>query len=344
MSEVVSIKLLIFRMISIVKLCFKFFYVVFIFILIGGVVAFFLESTKSEPYTATLSFTVKEGGNDSFGGIGSVLGQIGINSSESNLDKIVEIGRSKIIIYEVLLKEVDVDGEVKPIGDHIISLYPEYFLGSESVLSVAGDKNLPILKALYNKFLGNLSKGGEGGFVKISYNFTTQILYVNVKLKSERLAMLIIDEIYNTLSNFYIMESVQKSVKSLESLTTKTDSINNVLQKTKISLARYKDRSSNFFLQKDIVTQQELELEIQILSIMYVEIVKNREATKYIIENKMPFFQIIDRPILPLDRYTRLYVRNTIIGSIFGGLVGVFIILMVSFILKEYRKGEPSFN
>ena len=77
-------------------------------------------------YLAELTFMVNEDEGGGLGGVASILGQFGLGGGSSgkfNLDKILELSRSRKIVSQVLFEEIEVDGKVDYIANHIIDEY-----------------------------------------------------------------------------------------------------------------------------------------------------------------------------------------------------------------------------
>jgi uncharacterized protein involved in exopolysaccharide biosynthesis len=88
-----------------------------IFLIIIPFVAFFLIKAFLTPatYSAQLTFMVNEDeGGGGFGGVSAILGQFGFGGggqSSYNLDKILELSRSRKIIQMALFEKVNIDGK-----------------------------------------------------------------------------------------------------------------------------------------------------------------------------------------------------------------------------------------
>ena len=58
--------------------------------------------------------------------------------------------------------------------------------------------------------------------------------------------------------------------------------------------------------------------EVEVLSTMYLEIIKNLEISKITLLNQTPIINIIDTPILPLKKEESSLIIFSILGLFFG--------------------------
>jgi len=63
------------------------------------------------------------------------------------------------------------------------------------------------------------------------------------------------------------------------------------------------------------------QMEVQMLTTMYGEVVKNLELSKTMAAIEEPLIQVIDVPRYPLERITASKTKGLILGGIIGGMV-----------------------
>ena len=79
--------------------------------LIGGLIFGIIEYRKPVTYTAELTFMVNEDSGGSSGGAAAILGQFGFGGgagSEYNLDKIIQLSKSRRIAENVLFDSINI--------------------------------------------------------------------------------------------------------------------------------------------------------------------------------------------------------------------------------------------
>jgi len=300
----------------------------------------FIFNEWREPitYSGSLTFMVNEDDNSSIGGVGAILGQFGLGgaaSSEYNLDKIVELGRSKRITESVLLDSTEVNGKTDLVANHLIKAYEYHEKWKDSKIeelhdfyfSNADKSNFSrveylVLDILNGRLVGKPQEGIPG-IMSIDYEDKTGILTISGTSLREELSLDVAELIYKHLSSFYVDKSTEKQRETLTKLESMTDSVNAELKQLEYNLAVFQDRSLGVLQQKNQIQKSRMLREIQVLSIMYGETVKNRETARFVLESATPFFQQIDAPHYPLAKKKKAYLKQAIIGGAFGCFLGV---------------------
>jgi hypothetical protein len=309
-----------------------------------GVGLFFLQFMNNEnTYSAELTYMVNEDNSSSGGGIGTILGQfgLGVGKSEHNLDKIVELSRSLRIIRPVLFDSIAIDGKVDNMANHLIAAY-DYHERWEDKLEpdMRGltfthtnfddfrDSENIALNILYLKLIGD-PMNDKKGLISADYAQETGILKFSAETVSERLSAALPKMLYEKISTFYIGKSTEKQRQTYNKLNEKVDSIKSVLNQTEYRLSRLVDRSAGVFLQENSLEKNRLAREVQGLTIIYSEVLKNKETSAFVLSNGTPFFQVIDQPILPIPVNPRSVMKAVILGGLLGSVLSVGILAMV---------------
>jgi uncharacterized protein involved in exopolysaccharide biosynthesis len=302
-------------------------------ILLGGffVLRMYLEE---KTYTADLTFIVNEDDGGSIGGVGAILGQFGLGGggSEYNMDKMLELSQSRKIIQSVLFDSIVVDEKNDLLANHLIDVYELHEKWGKSIdpdlrtykFTSSDFENFGVLdnKALisvYSLVVG--SKNGDNKLFSNSYNEASGIITFEAETKSEPISFFLSQLIYDRLSSFYISKETEKSRFTYDQLAGKADSVKSALYSAEIQLARAQDRSLGIQQRLNKISLIRLQREVQILSILYGEILKNKETSEFLLNSATPFFQTIDRPILPLPKLEKSYPRTLVIGGILGGVL-----------------------
>lgn len=307
-------------------------------VLVSGLFAagFLVKAWLTKPtYTATLTFMVNEDEGGSMGGVAAILGQFGFGGGvqgQYNLDKIVQLAKSRRIIQEVLFDSLIINGKSDYIANHVIDLYEydkkwendtlleSFKFNREEIESFSRGEG-KALQAIYGKLVGDMDKKTKG-LATLDFNEESGILILSVSSLQEDLSIKTARKIYEELSKFYVDKTTEKQRQTFDNLTFKTDSIQKKLYATENQLAKFKDASQNLMLQQNNVEEQRLSRQLQVLTILYGEALKNRETADFLLKNATPFFQIIDEPVAPL----RPIRRSKLIAIILGGFLGAFIV------------------
>lgn len=309
-----------------------------IFGILAGAKAYF----KPPIYPAKLTFMVNEDSSGGgMGGAASLLGQFGFGGGgggEYNLDKIVALAKSRKITKAALL-----DSSYAPLlADQLIEVYNLKEVWTDSVLQAGVSfkeyKNDRTRNIILQRLI-ELVQGNESaqGLAKFGYTDDTGILFIVIDGRTEQVSIDLAKAIYNQLSSFYINEATEKPKKNYKLLTERADSVSQELSIVERRIAKHYDSSQRILLRKDQVSSNETQRKAQILTIMYAEIIKNKETAHFILKAKTPFFQVIDCPSLPILQEDNHIGRQTIIGLVLGGILSV-LFLIFRYTIKQATK------
>ncbi len=306
-------------------------------------------------YTARTTFMVNEESGGSSGGLGAILGQFGLGmgtKSDFNLDKIVELGRSRQIIQQALLDSAEINGQTDLLANHIIriqALQEEWvadsllqtFLFTRSAFEDFNRVEKKALLQVYATVLGSVAEK-KPGLLQLSYLDESGILELSVKTRSEALSLALNRQLYLSLSNFYIKKTTEKQRETVQMLDTKVDSIYRALASADYSLAQTQDQSLGIIQKRGQVNQGRLSREVQLLTIMYGEAIKNRETADFLLRSTTPFFQLIDEAMEPLKKERKSILKPAILWSFLAFLFLGAVVLLRGKLLGQLVDAGPS--
>ena len=313
--------------------------------LLGGIGGFFYAKFQKPQYTAKLTFALAEGG-DKMGGIGSIASQFGLDMGGGSAgafsgDNLLELMKSRLLVEKTLLTPVDSAGKPKLLVNQYIDFnkpkkpkprkpedpLPVYFTGNEDkqgyslaqdsfLAKVSADltkKNLQVAKMDKKLAIVSVSFTGEDQW--FAKNFT-QILTQNV-------------------TEFYVETKTGQMRKNVKMMEHKVDSVKQALVRAMYGVASEAD--GNQFLVRGVakVPQAKKQLEIQVLSTMYGELLKNLELSRTLMAKDQPLIQLIDQPRFPLEK------KKT--SKLFAALGGAFLLFFVAamfFLVRRWWKTQ----
>jgi hypothetical protein len=308
-------------------------------------------------YLAKLTFMVNSDESRS-GGVASILGQFGLGEGESkdNLDKILALSKSNIILERALFKKGTVDGVTDYYANHMIRLYKFHdswkkdttglkdflyksgdsikFIRKESLMGyLYSNENTikfsrtesSVLKALHGKLLGNEF---DGSIFNSVVDKKSGIMTLSLNTFSEDLSIKLLEEIYIQLSNFYIDKTTEKQRRSYELVAAKVDSIASELTGVEYRQADFDDHNRMILFEKAKLPKLRLNRDRTILNLMYSEAIKNQELAEFALKNKIPYVQSIDTPIPPIKPVKQSKLRAIIYGIALGFFIGIFFIVI----------------
>lgn len=290
-------------------------------------------------YESSLTFMVNEENGSGSGGVSAVLGGFGFPSQgNQNFKKIEELAHTRRIIHEVILDKFEFQDTLDFVGNHLIKLYDfqKNWVGSiMEGFSFQGDDFSKLtrleeraLLGLYRLIAKGNQKAGIKALLKTTYDKDTGILTVEATTKKESLSLFLAESLYNNLSAFYIEETIEKPRLSYELFKEASDSIYLVLSQKEIELARVTDASFGVVLSQNQLNRQKLMRDVQILTVMYTESIRNRETAHFILKNSTPFFQVIDPAMGPLSRQKANWLDSLFLGAFVGFFLSALFLIM----------------
>ncbi|MCB0704408.1 MAG: hypothetical protein KDC34_03825 [Saprospiraceae bacterium] len=301
-------------------------------------VVFYLYKALSAPdkYTAQLTFMVNDESSKTTG-YSNFLTNLGLGvgaSSEYNLDKILELSKSNLIIQRVLFKWDTIRGQEDYLANHMIREFDlhekwkggwlEGLVFEHDSVAIFSRKEKAVLKSLYLQVVGTPN---QPGCLRSSYSETSGIMKLETTTPGEGFSLALADVMFNELSQYYIETAIEKSKDTYDRLKEKVDSVRGVLESKQYQLASFVDANRGLANQKAALQRERLQGEVQMLTVMYTETVRNMEVSSFALKNDTPFIRAIDRPYAPLWNLKPKWYFILPKGIAIGVVLGVFFVL-----------------
>jgi hypothetical protein len=304
-------------------------------VVIGGGIGLAVAMLSKTTYLAELTFALEDKGSaNPYSGIASQFGIDvgggaggGAFSGENN----IEILKSRYIIEKTLLTPVVINGK----QDLLINRYIEFnhlrdtWTENDNLKNISFTEDEPrdhfgiskdsILASIYYKVK-------ETALSVSRVDKKLSIIKVEFRSEDEIFAKLFTEIIVQTASGFYITTKVGRSRSNLDILQSRLDSVKRELDKEIYGVALSKDRNLNPIRAEGGIQSAKKQLNVQILTTMYGELIKNTELAKYTLMREEPLLQIIDRPILPLEKKKKSKITSTISGAVLGGVFAIILL------------------
>lgn len=289
--------------------------------------------SKPVTYTAGLTFML----NDDKGGTGlaSILGQfgglLGSSGSDYQLEKILEIARSRRIISTALFEKYNLNGREDFFANHLIQvarLHEKWQKDStlRGFLFKTGDpvtfnrtENKALL-ALYGEMIGG--EGVSRPLFGTGLNENTGIMTLSLSTRDEMLSIDLLNALYANISAFYIEKSIQRERETLAILEQKRDSIGRALHSNDYAAAAFDEKNRALLMETTKVPGTRYRRNTQLLTAMYGEAIKNAELAEFALKSNTPFLTLIDVPIPPLKPDPRGRLNALFKGLVLGFLLG----------------------
>jgi hypothetical protein len=298
--------------------------------LIGGIGGYVYAKFQKPEYTAKLTFALAEGG-DKMSGITSIASQFGMDLGGGSAgafsgDNLLELMKSRLLIEKTLLASVDSFGKPKLLVNQYIDFNkpkkskPRKPSDPEPVsfdASVVEKRNFTLTQ---DSFLAKLSADLTKTNLQVA-KLDKKLAIVSVSFTGEDpwFAKNFTQILTQNVTEFYVETKTGQMRKNVRMLEHKVDSVKQALGRAMYGVASEVD--GNQFLVRGVakVPQSKKQLEIQVLSTLYGELIKNLELSRAMMAKDQPLIQLIDQPRFPLEKKKSSKVLMAI-GSAFLSL------------------------
>jgi uncharacterized protein involved in exopolysaccharide biosynthesis len=310
--------------------------------IVGATLGLTYSVIKKPIYTATLSFALeddKSGG----GGLGSALGLassfgVDLGGSGGGIftgSNLTELFKSRSMVEKTLLSPINLD-------DEQISLAEMYIRDSKwregwnkdpklSKIQFLPGQNRKKFTRVQDSIIGtiysNLSKSGLSVAQK---DKKIAIINIDVSSTNELFAKYFCEALTKEVGEFYIETKSKKARLNMAILERQVDSIRRELNGaiTGVAIANDNNFNLNPALNVRRAPSARRQVDVQANTVILTELVKQAELAKVTLRKETPLIQVIDRPILPLQKERFGKLKGLILGSFLGGFLAVFVFLV----------------
>ncbi|WP_256011167.1 lipopolysaccharide biosynthesis protein [Desertivirga xinjiangensis] len=310
--------------------------------LVGSLIGFVYAYTKKIKYVAEFSFALED--EKSSGGIGAyaaLAGQFGLSMGGSGGgaftgDNLLELMRSRKMVEKALLTSFEINGQLTTLA--------EYYITFNELREGWGKKKPELLNIHFhpnaNRKTFNLSQDSLlGVFYKAlikdglevgKVDKKLSIILVKVRSENELFSKYFTEALVNNVADFYIQTKTKKSVQNLTILQHQTDSIRMQLNAAISGVAASVDVNPNQNLAKQVlrVPSQRRAVDVQANTAILSELVKNLEISKVSLRRETPLIQVIDTPILPLEKEKTSKLKSMILGGFISSIIAVTFLIL----------------
>jgi hypothetical protein len=154
------------------------------------------------------------------------------------------------------------------------------------------------------------------------------IVSVTFKGKDEWFAKHFTQVLTQNVTEFYVETKTRQMRKNVMMMEHKVDSVKQALGRAMYGVASEVD--GNQFLVRGVakVPQAKKQLEIQVLSTMYGELLKNLELSRALMAKEQPLIQLIDQPRFPLEKQKMAKILTSVGGVFLLVSLGIITLLI----------------
>ena len=306
---------------------------------LGGILGLVYASFQKLNYLATTTFVLEEdkGGGGGFGGAMGLASSFGFDLGGGGgglftSSNIIELMKSRLVVEKTLLNPVQVAGKEISLADYYIQINE---LKSKVNFPVNADRTKFSLQqdSILQKISASLIKNN---LVIAQKDKKVSIISLTVKTESELFSKLFCEQLLKETSDFYIETKSKKSRLNVDLLQHQADSIRAELNGAITGVAAASDNVFNlnpaYNVKKTPSTRRQVD--VQANTAILTQLVAQLELSKVSLRKETPLVQLIDRPILPLEKDKVGRLKSLELGGFFGG----FLTMLYLIFARMYKK------
>lgn len=315
--------------------------------LIGAIIGVTIAFFDKPIYKAKLTFTMEE---DKGGGLSGAMGlasSLGIDFGGSaggafSATNIIELMKSRLIIEKALLNPVVINNKT-------IS-FAEYYIRIKN-LRESWDKN-PALKRVqfpYNADRQNFSLQ-QDSLLQTIYKDITDPKVLNISQKDKKVTIITLEvnneneyfskmfceNVASEVSKFYVETKSKKARINVDALQKQADSIRRELNSAINGVASETDNVFNLnpSLNTRTTPSKKRQIDVQANTAILTQLVAQLEIGKVSLRKETPLIQLIDTPILPLEKDKLGKIKSFVLGGFLAGFLTVSYLFFGQFFKK----------
>jgi uncharacterized protein involved in exopolysaccharide biosynthesis len=157
---------------------------------------------------------------------------------------------------------------------------------------------------------------------------------VTFAAKNEQFAASFLTNLVNNVAQYYVNTTTGVARRNLNVLTRQLDSVQNQLYSAMSNVATFQDKNLNLVRVAPRVQQQKGSLRVDVNSAIYQQLVGAVETARMNLQKETPLFEIVDTPVLPLEKKHPGFIICGIVGAFLGGLLACALLLFSRFYHK----------
>ena len=313
---------------------------------IGAVLGVTYSFMKKPVYTATLTFALED---EKGGGLGGALGLAssfgfdlgGGGGSVFSGSNLTQLFKSRQMVEKTLLSPVTVNGKVISLAEMYIQnnewregwAKKPAFAQLEFLPNANREKFTRVQDSIMGVMYTNLSKTGLSVGQK---DKKIDIISIDVASTNELFSKYFCEALAKQVGDFYVATKTQKARANMAILQKQTDSIRGELNGAITGVAVANDNTFNLNPALNVrrTPSARRQVDVQANTAILTELVKQTELAKVALRKGTPLIQVIDRPILPLEKERFGKAKGIVLGGFLAGFFSL-VYLFIKKILKN---------
>ncbi len=321
--------------------------IIFAIASLGAIIGFVYAQFQKPTYQATSTFVLEE--DKGGGGLGGAMGL----ASSFGLDlgggggglftstNIIELMKSRLVVEKTLLNSVQIGGKEMSLADYYIQInqLTEAWKKKPSLanLSFPANSDRTKFSLIQDSVLQVISAGLTKNNLTIAQkDKKVSIISLTVKTDNELFSKLFCEQLLKETSDFYIETKSKKSRLNVEILQHQADSIRAELNSAITGVAAASDNVYNlnpaFNVKRTPSTRRQVD--VQANTAILTQLVAQLELSKVNLRKETPLVQLIDRPILPLEKEKVGRIKSFVLGGFLAGFLTVLFLVFRELYIK----------
>jgi uncharacterized protein involved in exopolysaccharide biosynthesis len=314
---------------------------------LGGIIGFVYASFQKPTYLATTTFVLEE--DKGGGGLGGAMGLAssfgfdlgGGGGGLFTSSNIIELMKSRLVVEKTLLNAVLVAGKEISLADYYIQIneLKEGLAKKPNLANIGFPTNADrtTFSLEQDSILQTISAGlTKNNLVIAQKDKKVSIISLTVKTENELFSKLFCEQLLKETSDFYIETKSKKSRLNVDILQRQADSIRAELNSAITGVATASDNVYNLnpALNVKRTPSTRRQVDVQANTAILTQLVAQLELSKVSLRKETPLVQLIDRPILPLEKEKLGRLKSLVLGGFLAGFLTVLYLVSG----KVYKK------
>ncbi len=303
---------------------------------LGAIIGFTYASFQKPEFSATSTFVLEEdkggGGLSGAMGLASSFG-LDLGGGGGGLftsSNIIELMKSRLVVEKTLLNPVQVGGKEMSLADYYtqINELKEAWSKKPALANINFPANADRTKFSLEQdsILQVISTGlTKNNLTILQKDKKVSIISLTVKSENELFSKLFCEQLLKETSDFYIETKSKKARLNVEILQHQADSIRAELNSAITGVAAASDNVYNLnpALNVKRTPSTRRQVDVQANTAILTQLVAQLELSKVSLRKETPLVQLIDRPILPLEKEKLGRIKSFVLGGFLAGFLTV---------------------
>ena len=319
--------------------------IIFIAGFLGSLIGLVISLNEKPTYKAVLTFAMEEDKGSGGGGLSGALGlasSFGIDLGGSGggafaASNLAELMKSRLLVEKVLLEPNYINGKKTTLLEYYIQInglrknwnnIPELknvqFLPNKNRASYTLKQD-SILRGIYKTLID------KEKLIIMQKDKKVSILSIEVISEDELFSKIFCENLANNTSEFYIETKSKKAKNNVDVLQKQLDSVKNALNGSISGASTEVDNFYNLNPAYNVKTARgkQRQIDVQANTAIFTNLTVQLELAKITLRKETPLIQLIDSPILPLEKYKFGKLKSLMLGAFLAGFLTVLYLMTV---------------